>query len=80
MRDVTTSSMARFTWAVISTHTSHAGRDKMAWKNKYIIAISTHTSHAGRDRGRLVLYLLQRISTHTSHAGRDWLSYHTKPA
>ena len=56
---------------VISTHTSHAGRDIICCLTCSWSIISTHTSHAGRDGIRHTRTSHLWISTHTSHAGRD---------
>ena len=55
----------------ISTHTSLAGRDKIAGTLNPASTISTHTSLAGRDIPNHNPYNSASISTHTSLAGRD---------
>ena len=60
----------------ISTHTSHAGRDRELQEQFSAFHISTHTSHAGRDHRLVIVGQYTFISTHTSHAGRDWLCGH----
>ena len=49
MRDVTCSIICASGMIVISTHTSHAGRDSVSCDGATCELISTHTSHAGRD-------------------------------
>ena len=71
MRDVTILRGVLYYNHRISTHTSHAGRDKEDLETPYYTLISTHTSHAGRDLLTLYIRLSAPISTHTSHAGRD---------
>ena len=36
-------------WRIISTHTPHAGRDRVFRNFPKLVVISTHTPHAGRD-------------------------------
>ena len=72
MRDVTPRFRIFEQMPCISTHTPHAGRDRICQESFILSKISTHTPHAGRDiaRGRWNIATLQ-ISTHTPHAGRD---------
>ena len=56
----------------ISTHTSLAGGDPMAYNFAFCVLISTHTSLAGGDlKPSVRLTFILAISTHTSLAGGD---------
>ena len=55
----------------ISTHTPHAGRDKLERFFHVVVDISTHTPLARRDMYTLSLYRERTISTHTPLARRD---------
>ena len=72
MRDVTQTITANAWELIISTHTSHAGRDTelLAQKQKLLQFLLTRPM---RDVTSLIINEIRSIliSTHTSHAGRD---------